>query len=170
MPTGVHTDELTAFVKEHEAFVRRLAARLAPRPSDGDDIAQQVFLVALNRFNDFDPTRSARAWLAGIVRNMCRKAWERAMREERFRRDKLAVHVESLADDPLDAAEALQHCIAKLPERSRQVLALRYGVGSVADEIAQSLGASAEAVRMALVRIRRELRACIGRTLVQEKP
>jgi RNA polymerase sigma-70 factor (ECF subfamily) len=53
-------------VERHFAFVWRSVRRLGVRPGDVDDAAQEVFLVAARRLDDFTPERE-RAFLFGTA-------------------------------------------------------------------------------------------------------
>jgi RNA polymerase sigma-70 factor (ECF subfamily) len=167
-PARRETIEL--LVKEHEAYVRSLALRLSPDPAEADDIAQEAFLIAFRKLDMLDVRRDLRPWLAATVRNLSHRAWEEALRNQRLKRDALAEYLEILAEEPSGlyaepAKAALRNCLMKLPERSRTLLNLRYNMNLTSEAIAGQITTSAEAVRMALVRTRELLRACIGRAL-----
>jgi RNA polymerase sigma-70 factor (ECF subfamily) len=49
------------------AFVWRSLSRLGALPSDLEDIAHDVFLVAWRRMSEYDTTRPVRPWLFGIA-------------------------------------------------------------------------------------------------------
>lgn len=55
--------------ERHFEFVWRLARGLGIPPSDLDDVAHDVFVIVQRRLDAFDPSRSMRAWLAGITRH-----------------------------------------------------------------------------------------------------
>lgn len=57
--------------------------------------------------------------------------------------------------------DTLQRCIEKLSKRSRQFLHMRYWQEKRAEEIGQDFGMSGGAVRIALLRIREALVACL---------
>lgn len=58
-------------------------------------------------------------------------------------------------------ARALAACISHLPERARALLAWRYEESLQLNEIATRVHTSAEAVRLALWRLRASLQKCI---------
>lgn len=173
MAAPSHEDKrglIEALVAEHEAYVRGLAVRLAPNPAGADDIAQEAFLVVFKKIESLDTSYDIRPYLAATVRNLSRRAWEATMRENKAKRDALAQYVEQLSADSCELyeeskKEALRTCLEKLPERSRAMLNLRYNVSLRSEQIAGQIESTAEAVRMALVRIRQRLRACIDQRL-----
>jgi len=54
----------------HGAFVLRLVRHLGVRPSDAEDIAQEVFVIAHRRLDTLQRENSARSWLFGIARRV----------------------------------------------------------------------------------------------------
>lgn len=157
---------LEAVVRRYEGYARALAARLAPTVAEADDIAQEAFLVLLTRRDDYDLGIDAKPLLAAIVRNLARQAWDRHIRGSRFRRDELAAYLEEMAEDDAPLYEeacklALRRCLEKASDKERTLINLRYTAGCGSQDIAERLSTSAEAVRMALVRIRVRLKGCI---------
>lgn len=69
------------------------------------------------------------------------------------------------SDTWLERLSALSDCISRLPARSRELVTARYADKRTADELALSVGVSAEAVRKRLQRIREQLADCIERRL-----
>lgn len=61
--------------------------------------------------------------------------------------------------------EALRECLEAVPERSRQILHLRYFDGHACDEVALRVGASVEAVYQRLSRLHRQLKQCVDQRL-----
>jgi len=57
--------------------------------------------------------------------------------------------------------EALRDCLASVPEKSRQLLHLRYFDGHSCDEVAKQVGASVDAVYQRLSRLHRALKECV---------
>jgi RNA polymerase sigma-70 factor (ECF subfamily) len=57
--------------------------------------------------------------------------------------------------------EALRDCLASVPEKSRQLLHLRYFDGHACDEVARQVGASVDAVYQRLSRLHRALKECV---------
>lgn len=74
IPTLIEPESAPATFAElyraHFAFVWRLVRALGVQRAWVDDVVHDVFLVARRRLSTLDPDRSARAWLAGITRNL----------------------------------------------------------------------------------------------------
>jgi RNA polymerase sigma-70 factor (ECF subfamily) len=70
---------LTAFVRQTQADVWRLCARLGD-PGSADDLTQEVYLRALPALARFRGDASVRTWLLQITRNVCADHVRRATR------------------------------------------------------------------------------------------
>ena len=64
--------------------------------------------------------------------------------------------------------EALEHCLDQLPEKSRQLLTLRYERSLKVEEVAQELKSTLDAVYQSLSRLRARLQDCINRRLAAQ--
>ena len=97
--------------------------------------------------------------------------FRRTSRRQRLQREALveifvrAEQKESpgLSEGPVRVA--LDGCCEKLSPESQRLLALRYEQELPSHQIAERLQSTAEAVRVALFRIRTALKACIGKSL-----
>jgi len=161
-------------VNRHELRIRLYASKVAPRPDMAEDIAQKAFLMALKSIETFDPTRDFALWMQGIVRNVARQEWERLAIRSRVERDGLAGYLEELAaraepENPIDERwlKALRGCVDKLPDRSREIVSLHYSMGMSCRDVADKVGTSVNAVKMAMVRIRGALRGCVQGKLAE---
>jgi RNA polymerase sigma factor (sigma-70 family) len=121
------------------AWLRRLARSLAGG-SDGDDLAQEVWLAALR--HPPDEGRPARPWLAAVLRNTLRM---RARTDTRRGRRELAAETDRprppTPAELLERAQAqreLADLLVKLPEPFRRTVMLRYEQGMSAADIARA--------------------------------
>lgn len=178
-------DEIVRALKEvslgrREAFYRivrtyalplraYLAARVYHR-DDADDLAQEVFLAALRSLPRFRAGDDFWAWLRGIARNKLLNHFRSAARRHdalnRFREEVLrAVEAEleeEAAGDRSERIEALLRCIARLPDRMREVV--RAGLeGEKPARLAEALQTSVGAIYTLHYRASRLLRECVKR-------
>lgn len=149
-----HEGELRAFIG---AVVRETQAR--------EDVFQEVARTLWKNFGRFDSTRRFGAWARGIAAN---KVLEEHRRRARSPLSFAPEVVEAIRDAydateqrPGAREEALRQCVQNLPEKSRTLLALRYGEGLKCTSIARRLGHSVDAVYQSLSRLRTALEACI---------
>ena len=61
--------------------------------------------------------------------------------------------------------EALRECLESAPEKSRQLLHLRYFDGHSCDEVARKVGANVDAIYQRLSRLHRQLKQCVEQKL-----
>ena len=135
---------------------------------DVDDVAQEVFLRALERLGRVTDVNALGPFLRGIARNVVRERQRAHVRDgwryERFVIDRFETDAANekgrwLTDPELLAA--LRACLANLPVRSREMLALRYDEELTSDQIGRQFGLNGGAVRTAMRRARVALLRCI---------
>jgi RNA polymerase sigma-70 factor (ECF subfamily) len=156
-------------VATYLARIHRFAVMLSPLGVDPDDLAQDACLRVIERAAQFDSRRgSLDAWVWRIVVNLARDQGRLARRVHLLtdrvvsfqRAGSAPASPESLALDRL-RDDVLLAAVRRLPRRHRGLVALRYGAGLSAAEIAGQLGttrmATAKALRRALDRLRRDL-------------
>lgn len=166
---------LDEIIEAHEGFVRALALRLAPAPGLAEDIAQQVFLEFIAKASQWDLTRDIKPLLAGMTRNVARRAWREKSHNLPEVVRELADHIRDLAENRevswFDEVEkkALRRCLEELPDKSRRLIDFHYDLGITSVEIARKMEMNADAVRRALFRLREQLRKCVRR-LLRERP
>ena len=132
---------------------------------DMDDLAQNVWRVLWQKFDEYDRSRPFSAWAFGVARLEALK-WRQRQARSRLVLDEHAISrlAEAAAESApeIDArSRFLPECLDSLHFNYRQVLDLKYAVGLKIAAIAEQLGRTVPAVEMALVRARRRLRACV---------
>lgn len=151
-------------VLAHQDAVRSYMARLAPDPATADDLAQEVFLVALRSFERIDPEIGIRPYLIGVARNLARLAWRERFRSKEFSGERMFATLEARIPDEAPAdlrRSALEECLERLAPKALEILLRHYRGEERCDEIAERLGAKPGTVRCILARARRALRDCV---------
>lgn len=132
-----------------------------------EDLFQEVALTLWQQFDRFDRQRSFAAWARGIAAKKLLERYNRARRTPvPFSPEAIQVLAEAAErseSSPALRLEALAHCLERVPEKSRRLLALRYTEGKPLEAIAPQLRTTAAAVYQALSRLRRRLRDCMER-------
>ena len=164
-PSGETFEEA---VLPHLDAARRLARWLSRNEHDADDIVQEASLRAFRYFRTFVGGDS-RAWFLTIVRNTC-SSWHRrrlSVPSDPFEEDD---HFSFRVDtDPealllqTDDATLLARAMRNLPDRLRQVLALREFHGLSYREVAAAIDAPVGTVMSRLSRAREALRIAVDR-------
>jgi RNA polymerase sigma-70 factor (ECF subfamily) len=152
-----------------EADVRAFIGSLVRDRHLREEVFQEAALTLWQKFDAYDPGRSFAAWARGV-----------AARKVLQQRDKLGRAAVPFSDEAIEAvraaydrtettaspkADALEECVAKLPERSRRLLALRYQQSLKLADVARAVSSTADAVHKALSRLRAALEECVRRRL-----
>lgn len=169
-----HMDDVTA--SEFEAIlhgtqprIRAYIAGLGVAAHEVDDLAQDVYLELYRNFERMPLEVEPERWLKGIARNLCMNHFRKTTRRKRLHRKALGEILARAESDllethhALDLDDVLAGCCTKLPERSRRLLSMKYEDELSSADIAEATDTTAEAVRIALYRIRANLRDCIVR-------
>jgi RNA polymerase sigma factor (sigma-70 family) len=140
-------------------LIRRIYSYVAYRVGDGpdaEDVTSEVFERALRYRKSYDPSRGEPlSWLIGIARRCLDDARTKPRAEAHEQPD-----VSSLEDLEADALQrlAVAAAVDGLDERSRDLVALRYGADLSARQIGEILGMKTNAVEVALHRTLARLR------------
>lgn len=153
MPGVIRRDPLA----NPEALIRRVYAYVAYVIGDGpdaEDVTSETFARATRYRKSYDPSKGSPAtWLVGIARRCIADRPRPPEPTDLVGRGSVDVH-ESRAD-----VLAVRAAVARLPERDRELVALRYGADMTARQIAETLGLQTNAVEVALHRLHAKLRA-----------
>ena len=123
-----------------ETMIRRVYAYVAYRIGDGpdaEDVTSEVFVRALRYRDSYDAAKGQPiTWLTGIARTVL---IENGRAAQTLGEDALPTLVEpSRVEERTADRLALADALAGLPERDRELLALRYGADLKAKQIAGS--------------------------------
>ncbi len=162
-------DEFLPLFLAHQGDLRAFIGALIRDAQTREDIFQNVALTLWETFDRFDRERSFGAWARGIA---ARKVLHEHRGNARF---PLVFPPEAIqkvleAYDRTEAPEgprrvALRECLDRLPDRTKEVLNLRYDQGLSGAGIAVRLSSSEDAVHQTLSRARVSLADCIRRRL-----
>ncbi len=151
----------------HEGVIRAFVRALQPSLADADDVLQETFLTVSRKASSFEPGTNFVAWACGIARLKVLESFRRQKRANVLSEAALI----ALADDAPAAEvtglreEALSRCVEKLAPRSRDLLWRRYSGRQDSDKMADGLGMTSTAVRVALSKARAFLRDCVSTEL-----
>ena len=145
-----------------EPLIRRVYAYVAYRIGAGpeaEDVTSETIERALRYRESFDPRRGdAGAWLVGIARRCIADAALRPRAESADEppEDGGAEHADAVSD-----RLELRSAVAQLPERDRELIALRFGGDLTARQIGELLELKTNAVEVALHRALATLRSVL---------
>ncbi len=156
--------------RHYAPAIFRFCRRALPTYEDAEDATVEIFMKVREKLASYDPERPFSSWLYKVAANHC---WD-LLRRRHTRQDLETGDVEQLPlphPDPgqltqlieQQTARGLRGALAQLPPRARMILVLRYYADLSYDEIAEALSLDPNAVGVALLRARHQLR----RTLAQ---
>lgn len=165
-----HTNFET-FMRAYQNMVFSTAVRLLGNDAEAQDIAQEVFLKAFERFNDLSKSPTVGGWLKTVTTNLCLNHLSRYRARWRFfsemfsREDDKDTTLEIPAPDTMadtldesDHRRLLEAALQKLPAAQRVPLVLFHFENLTYEEIAAKLNISLSKVKTDIFRGREALR------------
>lgn len=158
-------------IRDHQLGLRAFVRSLGVKSEWVDDLAQETFVVAYQRMDDYCGDRDFAKWVRGI-------AFKLVLNERRKNARRKRIMSENLTDIMLDRSDVdegnlderfdlnekidvMRTCIQKLPTKSQQLLQYRYEADQKSNEVAEKLNMKPDAVRQSLTRLRKRLKDCI---------
>src|SRR5579864_4533036 len=155
--------------RRYAPAIFRFCRRVLPTPEDAEDATTEIFMKVRQKVGMYDSSRPFTSWLYKVAGNHC---WD-MLRRRRVRQDLETGDVETLPlehPDPDQLArlqtehtsKEVRTGLAKLPDRARMALVLRYYADMSYDEIAETLGVRRAFVGVLLLRARHQLREILA--------
>ncbi len=165
---------LSEFVADRYRLMAFIRAMVRDNQT-AEDIFQEVWLRLDDALKREVAIANTSAWCRGVARNLILHYW-RDLKKVRLVADEELLNLVACAFEEQDPAQqfwrarenALRGCLEKLPERSRQVLSLKYDSGLSMAAVAERLDRTVTAVTKLISRLRQMLRDCVNETLQVE--
>jgi RNA polymerase sigma-70 factor (ECF subfamily) len=159
----------TAFaelVRRHQSAVRACLAVRLDQPHEAEDLAQEAFVTAYRKLNEFDVERPFGPWVRSIAFNLLRNHWRKFRVVGVGGNEELEAMVEQSISARCDGREgrelsALRDCLETLDGPARALMERRYSDEASVREIAKEQGRGYSAVTMHLHRLREILANCV---------
>ncbi|MCO6044189.1 sigma-70 family RNA polymerase sigma factor [Aeoliella sp. ICT_H6.2] len=149
----------------------RYITALVGDPEAANNILQNTNLLLWQKADEFEPGTNFDAWATKIaywqVKAYCRDRG----RDRHVFGDTLVAQLSDRVEQMEDidwTVGLLRKCLKKLQSKDRELIALRYDNDFSVQQLSSRLGKSPSAIKGALLRARRALRACVERQMVQE--
>ncbi len=160
---------LTALWTRVQPVVAGYVSSLVPNFHDAADILQDVAMILVVKFHEYDSERSFAHWALGIARNRVLAYYHKQGREKQvfddYLMEKIATTYEEMGPHLGVLREALGRCMRKIRERDRALLEMWYVDQREPAHISGLMGIATSTVYVMLHRIRSALRLCIRRQL-----
>jgi RNA polymerase sigma-70 factor (ECF subfamily) len=164
--------QFEAFMLKYQNMVFSTAMRLLANPSEAEDVSQEVFLKAFERFADLRESPTVGGWLKTVATNMSlnhltryRARWSFFSELVKGGESEDAEPVEFSAPDTLerdldqtDRQQVVEGALQKLPPAQRVPLVLFHLEGLSYEEIAAKLNVSLGKVKTDIFRAREAMR------------
>jgi RNA polymerase sigma-70 factor (ECF subfamily) len=167
----IEATNFEGFMRAYQNMVFSTAVRLLGNDAEAEDIAQEVFLKAYERFKDLSQSPTVGGWLKTVTTNLCLNHLTRYRARWRFfseflSRDEdddaqLELPAPDTIGDKLDEADyrrLLEQALQKLPTAQRVPLVLFHFENLTYEEIATKLRISLSKVKTDIFRGREALR------------
>ena len=174
------TDAFGKIVRHFEKPVRSWVAAHSPPGVSADEIAQEAFIAAYRRLDEFTTGTKFHSWLFTIARYQLMTETTRRRRiadyHTRFAPELIDRELERRTESEppeelVDKLEALRGCLAETGDKGRDLLRWRYDDGIPLSEMADRTGRSVGAIKKNLFKLRQQLQECIERkTSIAQEP
>ena len=155
--------------RRYAPAIFRFCRRLLPAREDAEDATTEIFMKVRQKLGTYDSSRPFTAWLYKVASNHC---WD-TLRRRRIRQDLETGDLDTLPLEHPDpgqlerlqtehTSKEVRTGLAKLPDRARMALVLRYYADMSYDEIADTLGVRRAFVGVLLLRARHQLRDALS--------
>ncbi len=154
--------------RRHTPSMFAMAVRLSGSQAEAEELTQEAWCRAVERFGAFDRRSALRTWLIGIVINCYREGVRRSAKT----RPATDAELENLSDSPVTAlpvsrrtqAEPIdvERALSRLPPGYREVVLLHDLNGFTHKEIAVMLGIQEGTSKSQLKRGREQLRSLLA--------
>jgi len=166
------TEQFEQFMRNYQNMVFTTALRITANEAEAQDISQEVFLKAYQRFAELHASPTVGGWLRTVTTNLCLNHLTRYRKRWTFFSEIMADDGES--DQPAfdlaapemtgeqmneaDQRRVLEEALMKLPAGQRVPIVLYHFEGKTYDEIAASLKISLSKVKTDIFRGREALK------------
>ena len=166
------TEAFRILYQRYRDKLHRYVLRLSNRPSEAEEVFQDIWISVINGKDRYEPTSSFAAWLFSIAHRRAADRWRALSRHapdglSSSAEDDLAQHIPALTHTPERHAhndalgEALLAAIETLPLPQREAFLMKAEGGLSLEEIALATGVSRETVKSRLRYAQQRLRTAL---------
>ncbi len=134
------------WISMHYERIFNAAWMMSGDPWEAEDLAQETFVVAMDRWDTFGGRSTRATWLYGILLRLNRRRWRSASRMKRRIETYIRRNERAEPDNPADAfatsqwQQSLWSTVASLPPKQREAIVLRFAQDLSYAEIAEAIG------------------------------
>jgi RNA polymerase sigma-70 factor (ECF subfamily) len=148
-------------VSRHQDSVFGLAVGMTRNQEDAADMAQETFIRAYNKLEQYNPDYAFRSWILRIcsnqTKNLFRKRTHRRSAEEK------SLNAQAILESSVEPDfQPLEEALAQLAPKYCVPLRLKHMEGLSYEEISSVLGIGISAAKMRTARARKQLAEVLG--------
>jgi RNA polymerase sigma-70 factor, ECF subfamily len=162
----VEEEEFEMFVRNYQNMVFSVSARIVGNLTDAEDITQEVFIRAYERFKELRNSTTVGGWLKTVATNLSINHLNRYRARWRFfseQSEPIEIAAESSQEPQSDRGAQLELAIQKLPDAHRVPLVLFHFQEMTYEEIAAKLQISLAKVKSDIHRGRETLKRLVSK-------
>ncbi len=172
----MHTEQMTQFTQHWtsaESVVTAYVRAIVRDPDLTKDIVQATALVLCQKFEQWNSDREFLPWALGFAKTQLLSHRRDAGRCRMVFDDSVLDAITAAWPDAMTEVQpeqaALRDCVDTLNGKAREMIHCRYHDDLSHAEVAERLGSTPGAVRIAILRIRRTLHDCVTRRLKERE-
>lgn len=167
-----NTDEFIRMMTEHQIDIEAFIMSSLGDYANTQDVLQKTNVALWKKVDQFRPGAKFMPWALQMAKYEILTFMRSRKRDRLVFRPELVELMIDLATDQSPGLrprmDALRDCIKKLPDPSRELLAVRYSQDHSIKQIAEKTGRSVGSVKNLYMRIRNRLRDCIARNITAQ--
>ncbi len=172
----IKSEELAVFWAQHQPAIAGFVCSLVPNFQDADDILQNVAVITVEKFDEYDRSKPFVGWAIGIARNLILKYYS-DKKKDRITLDSKAIEnisrvyeaeMQTFSSHKTMVENAMERCLEQLKGRWRILVEMYYLREFSTARIAQQLGMTPGNVLTSLHRVRAALRDCVANRIKRE--
>ncbi|WP_448249655.1 RNA polymerase sigma factor [Thalassotalea agariperforans] len=154
-------------VRRYESAIRACLRVRLNNIHEAEDLAQETFILAYDKLEQFQKDATFAPWLRGIainlLRNQQRKHSAIAVGGNNELENLINQQIEQNYDsnNEIDLISHLRLCIAKLDDKMRTLLSEHFTLGYSLTELCKKYGDRHSTMTMRMYRLRQKLKTCI---------
>lgn len=151
-----HRESFSELVRRYQDSVFGLAVGMTRNREDAADMAQDAFIKAYTKLEQYNPEYSFKSWILRICANQTKNLFRKRTRRRRAEESHLkedAIRSDTVGKD----FQPLEDALAQLPAKFSAPLRLKHMEGLAYDEISEILGIGVSAAKMRVSRARKQL-------------
>ena len=172
------SEELAVYWAQHQPVIAGYISSLISNFQDADDVLQNVAMVTVKKFDEYNREKPFVSWAIGIAKNMVLRYYAEK-KKSHLTLDHHAIQAVSkiyeaefkaISRQNEVAKNALERCLQQVKGSWKKILEMYYLRELSPVRISQQFGITQNNVFVSLHRIRMALRKCVNDQLQKEQP